>query len=184
MSYKPLIIKSEFNDYVKLGANVVKGNELDVFIRDFQEIEFQPIVDDNLYSDLLGDLTSKPELQSFLNTYIKPYLISGAYEKFLLWHGRNISQFGIRKNTEDTSEEISNTERAELLADIRRKTNVYLNIMKRELIKANSTFDGVAYSFYNDQYVTNSKPNTGIKQVGKTRFKDYNNNCCGNKHGY
>ena len=96
-AYKPLVIKSEFRTFCKLGANVGKDSELDSFIKDMQELEFRAIVDEPFYQDLIGDLTSRPELQSFLDTYIKPYLILGAYSKFLLWHGNNISQFGIRK---------------------------------------------------------------------------------------
>lgn len=185
-TYKPLVIKSEFRTFCKLGANVGKDSELDSYIRDMQELEFRPTMDEPFYTDLIGDLTSRPELQSFLDLYIKPYLICGAYEKFLLWHGNNISQFGIRNNTEDTSQQVSDKTRGELIADVKRKTNSYLSIMNRELYLANYTFDGTVYTFYDDAYKTKGKRNLGMFQVGKKR--NYNNddidNCTGNRIGY
>ena len=183
-TYKPLIIKSEFNKYVKLGANVSKDDTLDIYIKDMQELEFRPTMDDSFYNDLIGDLTSRPELKLFLDDYIKPYLICGAYEKFLLWHGANISQFGLRQNNEDTSDEISDKRRGELLADIRRKTNTYQSIMNRELKVSNYTFDGTIYTFFDDIYKTKSKRNLGIMQVGAKK-RNYNiDDCTGNRIGY
>ena len=182
MSYRPLIIKSEFRTFVKLGANVGKDEEIEMFIRDMQELEFQPIVDDIFYTDVTADLSTRPELQAFLNSYIKPYLVCGSYEKFLLWQGRNVSQFGLRINNEESSVDVGDKARGELMADIRRKTNVYLNIMKRELYKANYTFDGVVYTFYDDCFKKEGKPEFGIKQVGRTR--NYNNDYNRYRDGY
>lgn len=34
MSYNPLIIKSEFLEFVKLGANVTKTSDIDTYIKD------------------------------------------------------------------------------------------------------------------------------------------------------
>jgi len=180
-AYKPLVIKSEFRTFCKLGANVGKDSELDSFIKDMQELEFRAIVDEPFYQDLIGDLTSRPKLQSFLDTYIKPYLILGAYSKFLLWHGNNISQFGIRNNNEDTSTEVSDKRKGELIADVEHRTNKYLAIMNRELFLANYTFDGTVYTFK-----TRGKRNLGMFQVG--RKKNYNNNdvdnCTQSRIGY
>lgn len=185
-TYKPLIIKSEFRTFCKLGANVGKDSELDSFIKDMQELEFRAIIDEPFYQDLIGDLTSRPELQSFLDTYIKPYLILGAYAKFLLWHGNNISQFGIRNNNEDTSTEVSDKRKGELIADVEHRANKYLAIMNRELFLANYTLDGVVYTFFDDAYKTRGKRNLGMFQVGKK--KNYNNNdvdnCTQSRIGY
>lgn len=169
MLYRPLIIDSEFRAQVRLGANVGKNNELDPFIRDFQITEFEPLVSDVFYSDITGDLSLRPELQSFLDEYIKPYLIYGTYEKFLLWHGRNVSQFGLRQNNEDTSEAISDKARGELMADARGQANIYLNKMNRQLLKVNHKFDSVTYEYMNYIDFNRGKPNTGIKQVGAVR---------------
>jgi hypothetical protein len=184
MSYRPLIIKSEFRTFCKLGANVGKDSELDSFIQDMQELEFRSTMDEPFYIDVTGDLSNKPQLQSFLDTYIKPYLICGAYEKFLLWHGNNVSQFGIRNNIEDTSQQVSDKTKGELLADIKRKTNAYLSIMTRELYRSNYTFDGIVYTFFDDPYKTRSKRHIGIKQVGK-KYKNINIDYqTGNRIGY
>lgn len=168
MSYSPLIISSEFRDHVKLGANVGKSGELETYIRKFQENKFKPIVPSAFYTDITGSLTSRPELNTFLQDYVKPFLISGAYENFLLWHGRNVSQFGLRQNNEETSEAISDKARAELMADIRSETNVCLADMTKQWSDLNYTFDGTAYGF-NSCGVRKSGANIGIKQVGRRR---------------
>ena len=170
MSYSPLIIKSEFLDFVKLGANVTKNSDIDTYIKDMQEIEFKPVVPTAFYTAITG--TPGSELTIFLNDYVKPYLICGAYEKFLLWHGRNVAQFGLRENQEDTSTPISDKARAELIADVRRKTNVYLASMNDRLNDVSYTFDGVAYDF-NTCNTSKSKPKIGMRQVGRNKLNMY-----------
>jgi len=168
MSYRPLIIKSEFTDYVKLGANVTKNSDIDTYIKDMQEIEFKPTVPLAFYNEICG--SPGTELTEFLNEYVKKYLICGAYEKFLLWHGRNVAQFGLRENQEDTSTPISDKARAELIADVKRKSNVYLLSMNDRLNDVSYTFDGVVYDF-NSCDIAKSKPKIGMKQVGGNRGK-------------
>jgi len=170
MSYLPLIIKSEFTAFVKLGANVTKNSDIDTYIKDMQEIEFKPIVPLAFYNTIC-DLPGA-ELTTFLNDYVKPYLICGAYEKFLLWHGRNVAQFGLRENQEDTSTPLSDRARAELIADVRRKTNVYLASMNDRLSDVSYTFDSVVYDF-NACNVAKSKPKIGMRQVGKSSVNRY-----------
>ena len=170
MSYRPLIIKSEFTEFVKLGANVTKNSDIDTYIKDMQEIEYKPIVPLAFYNAITG--TPGTELTAFLNDYVKAYLICGAYEKFLLWHGRNVAQFGLRENQEDTSTPISDKARAELIADVRRKTNVYLASMNDRLNDLLYTFDGVVYDFTSCE-VSKSKPKIGMRQVGKNSTNKY-----------
>lgn len=164
MSYKPLIIKSEFRTYYKLGANVGNDGELDAYIQKTQELNFKQTVPAALYTDLLGSLTARPELEAFLNDYIKPFLISKTYERFLLWHGNNINQYGIRNNVEDTSQQISTTNRAELINDVKSDSNAFLALMNKQASDANFTFDGVVYDF---DCSTVGKRNIIIRQVGK-----------------
>lgn len=170
MSYSPLIIKSEFLEFVKLGANVTKTSDIETYIKDMQEIEFKPVVPIAFYTAITG--TPGSELTTFLNDYVKPYLICGSYEKFLLWHGRNVAQFGLRENQEDTSTPISDKARAELIADVRRKTNVYLASMNDRLNDVSYTFDGVAYDF-NTCNTSKSKPKIGMRQVGRNKLNMY-----------
>jgi len=166
MSYSPLIIKSEFLEFVKLGANVTKNSDIDTYIKDMQEIEFKPVVPTAFYTAITG--TPGSELTTFLNDYVKPYLICGSYEKFLLWHGRNVAQFGLRENQEDTSTPISDKARGELIADVRRKTNVYLASMNDRLNDVSYTFDSVVYDF-NTCNTSKSKPKIGMRQVGASK---------------
>lgn len=179
-TYKPLIIKSEFRAFCKLGANVPKDDELDTYIRKAQELNFKQTVDVDFYNDLLGSLTSRPELSDFLENYIKPFLISITYEKFLLWHGNNINQYGIRNNIEDTSTQISTTNRAELINDVKSDSNAFLSLMNKQLNDLSYTFDGVIYDFFTDCHHIGHR-NLIIKQVGKTKtnykFKRF-------RHGY
>lgn len=184
MSYRPLIIRSEFLAYVKLGANVAKENEIETFIKDMQEVEFETIVPEDFYADITGTITSRPELSDFLETFVKPYLISGSYEKFLLWHGRSVSQYGLREDREDTSDPISDKARGEIMADIRKRTNVYLSKMNRQLLLINYTLDGVAYNFFNDYNHKRPKSNIGIKQAGRRNINQERNRDNFNNHGY
>lgn len=147
-NYKPLIIKSEFRAFFKLGANVSTDNDLDSHIRKAQELTFKQIVDSVFYTDLLGDLTNRPELSTFLENFVKPYLCSITYERFLLWHGNNITRYGIRNNLEDTSQQISNGNRAELINNVKSDSNSFLALMNKELNDVSYTFDGVVYDFY------------------------------------
>jgi hypothetical protein len=183
-TYKPIIITSEFRTFCRLGANVGKDDALNVYIRDMQELEFRASVDEAFYNDCISDLTSKPQLLTFVNDYVKPYLICGAYENFLLWHGNNVTQYGVRQMNEDTSVEVTDKMKGELLADAKRKTNAYLTILKRELFNADYTFDGVIYSFFNDPQKSELKRSIGIKQVGYVSKNYEVNKSTGGRIGY
>jgi hypothetical protein len=69
----------------------------------------------------MDNLSTKPQLTALFNEYIKPFLVLGSYYRFLLWHGANVSQYGIRQNNEDTSSEVSDKRRAELMGDVQSK---------------------------------------------------------------
>lgn len=178
MSYKPLIIKSDFKHFVKLGKNI-KDEDLDLHIRDAQDVDFFSWANDTFYSDLMDNLSTKPELTSLFETYVKPYLIFTAYYKFMLWHGANVSQYGTRQNQENTSQEISDKRRAELLGDIQSKVNVYLNRLKDKLKDDEYTYDGVEYDFCGDPDKKEMKPQLNIRQLGMNKHykKRY-------RHGY
>lgn len=169
MAYKPLIIKSDFEPFVKISKNI-KDSDLELHIRDAQEVEFLSWVDDTFYTDLMDNLSTKPELTSLFNDYIKPFLVLGTYYKFLLWHGANISQYGTRQNREDTSDEISDKRRSELLGDIQSRKNAYLNRLKDKLDSDNYTYDDVVYDFFDDCNKRELMPQLNIRQLGKRKF--------------
>lgn len=174
MAYKPLIIKSDFEAYCKLGKNI-KDTDLDLHIRDAQDVDFFSWANDDFYTDLMDNLSTKPELTSLFNDYIKPYLVFSAYYKFLLWHGANISQYGTRENSETTSQEITDKRRAELLGDIQSKINVYLNRLKDKLDDDNYTYDSVTYDWFNDCDKKEMKPQLNIRQLGQSKTYPYKN---------
>lgn len=178
MSYRPLIKKSDFKIYFKFSDNI-KDNEIDLHIRDAQEVEFFSWCDTDFYNDITGTLTNRPQLETLLNNYIKPYLIACSYYKFLLWHGRNVSQFGLRVNNEDTSVELSDKARAELLADVEHKKNIYLNKLTQKIYNDGYLYDGITYTFYDDSNKSNPKNTMRIKQVGRLKLpKGKFDGCC------
>lgn len=158
-----LIQKSEFKTYVDFSDNI-SDKKLNYQINDAQIFDLQPIVPEDFYADLFS-LSSRPELTVLLDDYIKPYLICSAFARYLLWTGRNISQFGIRTNNEDTSTEISDKARAELIADINNKKAWYLARFKKAIYDADYTYDSVVYDFTDDCEVSRPKRNFNIRAV-------------------
>ena len=77
MAYKPLIIKSDFDAYCRISKNI-KDSELDVHIRDAQEVEFESWVSNEFYTDLMDNLSTKPQLTALFDEYIKPFLVLGS----------------------------------------------------------------------------------------------------------
>lgn len=157
-----LINKAQFKTYVDFSDNI-PDKKIEYHIGDAQLFDLKPLVPDALYTDLFS-LSSRPELQGLLDDQVTPYLICCAFSRFLLWTGRNISQFGIRVNAEDTSTEVSDKARAELIADIENKMAYYLAEFKKALKEADYTFDGTLYNFDSCE-VSKPKRNFKIRAV-------------------
>jgi hypothetical protein len=85
------------------------------------------------------------EAMSFFINFVKPFLVCAAYYRFLNWHGANVTQFGIRQINEDTSNEVSEGRRGELMADINNKKQHYLSLMLKRFSDVAYTFDEVKY---------------------------------------
>lgn len=174
MAYIPVIQRSDFTGVVKIGVNV-KDSDLSSYIKDMQELEFFSWCDDIFYSDVInnGSQTNRPELTTLINEYIKPYLVCGAYHSFLLWHGRTPTQLGLRVENSESSSEISDKGRAELMADVQKKKNIYLLKLKQKMYSDSYTYDDITYTFYDDDFKSNPKPTIGIKRVGGPKQRDY-----------
>ena len=168
MSYIPIIQRTDFNDFVKIGINI-KASELDLHIRDMQELDFLDWADTDFYNAVMniGVATDRPELSALIDNFIKPYLVCGSYYKFLLWSGRDVTQMGVRVETSESSQDVGDKARAELMSDILRKQNAYLNKLKYKLNVVNYTFDSVIYTFYDEADKREAYPVSGIKRVGK-----------------
>jgi len=161
-----LIDKDDFSAYVKWSANIL-ASQVDTHCSDAQLFDVKPIMptakvsENNMLTDIETAINespvTKPELVELFNSYIKPLLVLNAYRRFLLWHGVNIAQFGLRKNIEETSESITDKQRAELMADTEAKTNAYLAEFKKALKDASYTFDDVVYQY------TSEKPKASIR---------------------
>lgn len=86
-------------------------------------------------------------LMTFWTNYVKPFFMACAYYRFLLWHGANITQYGARQNNEDTSQELTDKRKGELLADISGKKDIFLARLTKAFNDASNTFDGVTYAY-------------------------------------
>lgn len=87
------------------------------------------------------------ELMTFWSEYVKPYFMCCAYYRFLFWHGANVTQYGTRQNNEDTSQELTDKRKGELLADISGKKDIFLARLTKAFNVAQNTFDGVTYTY-------------------------------------
>lgn len=105
------------------------------------------------------------ELYTLFDNHLKPFLICSAFSRYLLWTGRNISQFGIRTNNEDSSTEISDKARAELIADIENQSVYYWSGFLKQIKCDSYTYDGVTYDFNNDCEISRPKRNFKIRAV-------------------
>lgn len=151
-----LIDKEDFGAYVKFSDNI-RAADVDFHCKDAQNFDAYPIMPlavvsgNNMVTDIETAVNespvTKPELVAFFNDYLKPFLVCKAYARFLLWAGRNITQFGLRVNNEETSTEVTDKSRAEMIADIEHKCNVYLARMTTNLYDTDYTYDGVVYEF-------------------------------------
>lgn len=163
-----LIDKDDFGAYVKFSDNI-RAADVNFQCKDAQDIDAVPIMPiavvskNNMVTDIENAINespvTRPELLAFFNDYLKPFIVCKAYARFLLWAGRNITQFGLRVNNEDTSTEVTDKARAEMIADIEHKANVYLARMSTNLKEKAYTFDTIVYSF-----------DCGTKPRAKTRI--------------
>lgn len=158
-----LIQKSQFKDYVDFSDNI-SDKKIDYQINDAQLFDLKPLVPIDFYNDLFS-LSSRPELSSLLDEYITPFLVCSAFSRYLLWTGRNISQFGIRSNVEDSSTEISDKARGELIADIENKKKYYLAMFRKVIYDANYTYDSISYDFTTDCDVSSPRSKFNIRAV-------------------
>lgn len=116
------------------------------------------VVYNDVYYVALGSIASgqaDPSLNSswqssplvnFWANYAKPYLVYDCYNSFILWHGKHISQGGIRKHNDNTSFEINSDELGYLLGSMKNKVQLKYVSMKNYLNQVDYTFSGVKYA--------------------------------------
>lgn len=105
------------------------------------------------------------QLGNFFYNFLRPYLVFISYKKFMIWIGANVTQYGLREINEDTSIPISDGRRAELISDIKTKSNIWLSRLKNEICLMKWIFDNKDYSPVNDNYVFNNKKTFKIRPI-------------------
>jgi len=105
----------------------------------------------NIYSEPTPSNTdwALHELLNFWGDYIKPYYAYNAVSRFLVEHGRNVTQFGLTKQVADTFENLDSKERAELKASFDSRANHYATLITKKLDDVSYTFDTVIYAYDN-----------------------------------
>jgi hypothetical protein len=139
-----LIDKSDFIGIVKMSVNI-PDSDVNFHCMDAQRFDLFPIIPDALATALQGSMGA--ELQAFFDDYVKGFLVCKAHARLLLWQGNNVTQFGLVRNNEDTSEPISDKQRAELIQSSEHKANIYLAQMSKAMSDADYTFDSVVYTY-------------------------------------
>lgn len=89
---------------------------------------------------------SSNPIGTFWLVYVKPWAVFECFAKFLLWHGKNITQFGIRIQTDDTSIQVTGSERADLIDDVNTSAGTYKSLMLNYLCDVEWTIDSVVYT--------------------------------------
>jgi len=167
-----LIDKDDFGTYVKWSDNL-RASDVDFHCKDAQNFDAYPIMPiavvslNNIVLDVENAVNvspvTRPELLEWFTDYLKPFLVTKAYARLLLWQGRNVTQFGLRVNNEETSTELTDKNRSELIADTEHKCNVYLARLTSALKDADYTYDSIVYSFSDCE--TKPRAKTRIKAV-------------------
>jgi hypothetical protein len=96
-----LITKDHLFKYTQLQGNV-DIDKVTPFVKIAQDIEVQEILGTKLYRKILTDVKNNVLAGNYLtlvNDYIQPMLIHYAMSDFMLFHGYEISNAGILRNT-------------------------------------------------------------------------------------
>lgn len=142
-----LATKEDFSTYVQFTTNI--PDRLITYHRDKAEtLDFKPLVPAAFWTKIIQ---SSPgigaELQDFIDDYIKPIIIHFAMLRFLVEHGRNITQFGLVVPIENTSQPAANTDRADVRNQYNKDLQSYLKLFYSRLKEVSYTFDGTVYNF-------------------------------------
>lgn len=166
-----IVTKADFAaaNLVKFSQNIA-DDQINPYIYAAQEYDLEPRFSAEMYLDIQGvasgELT-RPELEAFIDSKVKRFLVLSAYRRFISAHGLNITQFGLSKTADPqgTFEQSSAQDRAIIIKQVDADANV-------ALIKMTSTpytFDGFSYS----KSAKSGTPSASIR-APKRRRSDYN----------
>jgi hypothetical protein len=145
----PTLSKTELAAIVEQFTTNIEDRLINPHIQKTIDIGFTEIVPQTLINALVAlSLTGggNTELKAFYNNYFKQVWSYFAYIRFFTWHGRNITQFGLVSINDDTTSQISDKARGELINNIEHDSQVYLTRMLNELELKNYTFDTINYT--------------------------------------
>lgn len=167
-----LIDKTDFIGVVKFSANI-PAVDVNFHCLDAQNFDVYPVMPlvggtgSNLLTDYADAILQSPvtrtELVDFFDDFLKPFMVCKAAARFMLWHGRNVTQYALTEPNQQESTPVTDKARAELIADIEHKANVYLARFNSEFVRLNYTFDSVVYSYGNCQ--TRPKAKTRVYSI-------------------
>lgn len=142
-----LITKTDFSEFVQFTTNI--PDRLINYHRDKAEVlDFKPLVPSAFWTIInSGSPGMGAELEDFFNEYCKPILVHYAMNRFMIEAGVNITQFGLVSPREDTSQPVSDQQRASMRNQYKSDLQSYLSKFYARLKEVNYTFDGVVYDF-------------------------------------
>jgi len=125
---------------------------------------------DTYFTALASNTDSQPpssdweanELMNFYVEYLQPFIAYSFYYRFIAYHGVKITQGGLKQLVDDTTTNVSDKMRGEMLGDIKSKLNVWTGKISKKLNDVDYTFDGVQYL-----------PETGKSTHIKSRLRLY-----------
>lgn len=101
-----LVTKDDIYKYTQLNGNV-DVDKITPFIKVAQDIEVQELLGTNLYQRILTDVrenTLDGNYEILLSQYIQPMLIHYSMADFLQFHGYDISNAGIVRNSPENTQ--------------------------------------------------------------------------------
>jgi hypothetical protein len=162
----PQLSKTELAGIVEQFTTNIEDRLINPHIQKTIEIGFAEIVPQSLLNAIVSLNLSgagNPELKAFYNSYFKQIWSYLAYIRFFTWHGRNITQFGLVSINDDTTSQISDKARGELINNIEHDSQVYMTRMLNELKLKNYTFDTISYSKI--QIIKKPRNSFGIRAI-------------------
>lgn len=143
-----LVSKADFPGLVPFSP-AIPEDQINLHISNAEKRDLRPLFGKPFLDALNGE--RGPELDSFFEEFVKPFLVLAAFVRFLPVHGRNITQFGVTKLADNTFEQVSNEERGEILKQSRTDLSQAEQQLRNAFNEVDGTFDGVNYAEAKEQ---------------------------------
>lgn len=127
-------------------------------IKDAEIFDFMSKMPPTFYSALSG--TRGTELDALFQDYIKPLLGYLSHSRFLLYAGKNFTQFGAVRINEPTSQQLTAQEVSDIANDTNMKAEVCWTKLFNKLKADNYTYDTTTFDFKDYLRSTDSNART------------------------